>query len=30
MEPKPDHPPLTAEETHALVYDMMSDAQRRT
>ena len=27
---KLDHPPLTAEETHALVYDMMSDAQRKT
>src|SRR5918993_4609971 len=26
---KLDHPPLTAEETHALVYDMMSDAQRK-
>src|SRR5215510_273681 len=25
-----DHPPLTQEETHALVYDMMSDAQRKT
>ena len=27
---KLDHPPLTQEETHALVYDMMSDAQRKT
>src|SRR5689334_14647593 len=27
---KLDHPPLTPEETHALVYDMMSDAQRKT
>src|SRR5512147_1275113 len=26
---KLDHPPLTQEETHALVYDMMSDAQRK-
>src|SRR5574341_68791 len=26
---KLDHPPLTSEETHSLVYDMMSDAQRK-
>ena len=26
---KLDHPPLTLEETHALVYDMMNDAQRK-
>ena len=26
---KLDHPPLTPEETHALIYDMMSDAQRK-
>ena len=27
---KLDHPPLTSDETHALIYDMMSDAQRKT
>jgi twitching motility protein PilT len=27
---KLDHPPLTPDETHALIYDMMSDAQRKT
>ena len=26
---KLDHPPLTQVETHALIYDMMSDAQRK-
>src|SRR5574341_179659 len=26
---KLDHPPLSSEETHSLVYDMMSDAQRK-
>ena len=26
---KLDHPPLTQDETHALIYDMMSDAQRK-
>ena len=26
---KLDHPPLTPEETHALIYDMMSDTQRK-
>ena len=26
---KLDHPPLTGEETHALIYDMMNDAQRK-
>src|SRR5574337_567074 len=26
---KLDHPPLTSEETHALIYDMMNDAQRK-
>ena len=26
---KLDHPPLTPDETHALIYDMMSDAQRK-
>ena len=25
-----DHPALTAEETHALIFDLMSDAQRRS
>ena len=27
---KLDHPPLTKEEVHALVYDIMTDAQRKT
>ncbi|HWV46276.1 MAG TPA: twitching motility protein PilT, partial [Nitrospira sp.] len=27
---KLDHPPLTPDETHALIYDMMNDAQRKT
>jgi len=27
---KLDHPPLTPEETHSLIYDMMNDAQRKT
>ena len=26
---KLDHPPLSQDETHALIYDMMSDAQRK-
>src|SRR5512141_842154 len=26
---KLDHPALTTEETHALIYDMMSDTQRK-
>ncbi|MEP6933550.1 MAG: ATPase, T2SS/T4P/T4SS family, partial [Nitrospirota bacterium] len=26
---KLDHPPLTTEETHSLIYDMMSDTQRK-
>src|ERR1051325_6585991 len=26
---KLDHPPLTPEETHSLIYDMMSDTQRK-
>lgn len=26
---KLDHPPLTQEETHALIYDMMNDVQRK-
>ncbi len=26
---KLDHPPLTSDETHALIYDMMSDTQRK-
>jgi len=27
---KLDHPPLTPDETHALIYDMMNDAQRKS